>query len=89
MTSQTSIQNGKRYTGLQRDYVCETGWPNMHMQLNFDGWLGIAPVNEKYFYVVSTLEVGEDFLIRENWVLVDLLDMYDQVGIDVFKGLGN
>ena len=23
-------------------------------------------------------------LIRENWVLVDLLDVYDQIGVDVF-----
>jgi hypothetical protein len=26
----------------------------------------------------------ENGLIRENWVLVDLLDVYDQIGVDVF-----
>ena len=26
-------------------------------------------------------------LIRENWVLVDLLDMYAQLGVDVFARL--
>ena len=25
----------------------------------------------------------ENGLIRENWVLVDLLDMYHQIGVDV------
>ena len=25
--------------------------------------------------------------IRENWVLVDLLDMYGQIGVDVFARL--
>lgn len=25
----------------------------------------------------------ENGLIRENWVMVDLLDMYDQIGTDV------
>ena len=29
----------------------------------------------------------EDGLIRENWVLVDLLDVYRQVGVDVFARL--
>ena len=27
----------------------------------------------------------EKGLIRENWVLVDLLDVYKQVGVDVFS----
>jgi hypothetical protein len=26
-------------------------------------------------------------MIRENWVLVDLLDMYAQIGLDVFARL--
>ena len=26
----------------------------------------------------------EDRLIRENWVMVDLLQVYDQIGVDVF-----
>jgi hypothetical protein len=29
----------------------------------------------------------ENGKIRENWVLVDLLDLYAQVGIDVFARL--
>jgi len=29
----------------------------------------------------------ENGLIRENWVLVDLLDIYRQIGIDVFARL--
>jgi hypothetical protein len=27
----------------------------------------------------------EDGLIRENWVLVDLLHVYHQIGVDVFS----
>ena len=69
-------------------YVCETGWPNMQMRLNFDGWMGIAPVNKEIFLrSLDFWKLGEDGLIRENWVLVDLLDMYDQIGIDVFERL--
>ena len=29
----------------------------------------------------------EGGLIRENWVLVDLLDLYRQIGVDVFARL--
>ena len=27
----------------------------------------------------------EDNLLRENWVLVDILSVYDQLGVDVFS----
>jgi hypothetical protein len=27
----------------------------------------------------------ENGLIRENWVLIDLLHVYDQIGVDVFS----
>ena len=29
----------------------------------------------------------ENGLIRENWVMVDLLDAYSQLGVDVFRRL--
>ncbi len=69
-------------------YVCETGWPNMQMSLNFDGWLGIAPVKKEIFLrSLDFWKLEKTGLIRENWVLVDLLDMYFQVGIDVLGRL--
>lgn len=67
----------------QGDQFCETGWPNMRMTITQDGWLGIAPVGQRitlrslYFWRL------EDGLIRENWVLVDLLDMWAQMGVNV------
>lgn len=65
------------------DYVCETGWPNMRLTLSGDGWMGIAPSDREI--LLSSLDFWrlEDGLIRENWVLVDLLDAYRQLGVDV------
>ncbi len=69
------------------NYVCETGWPNMHLSLTHDGWLGIAPTGKSVFLRSLDFWRLEDGLIRENWVLVDLLDLYNQIGVDVIGRL--
>ena len=65
------------------DYVCETGWPNMRLTLSDDGWMGIAPAGKEVLLRSLDFWRLENGLIRENWVLVDLLSLYRQVGIDV------
>lgn len=67
----------------QGDYVCETGWPNMRLTITHDGWLGIAPAGQPITLRSLDFWRMEDGLIRENWVLVDLLDMWAQIGVDV------
>ena len=69
------------------DYACETGWPNMRLTLSDDGWMGIAPPNKEVLLRSLDFWRLEDGLIRENWVLVDLLDLYQQIGVDVFARL--
>ncbi len=66
------------------NYVCETGWPNMRLTLSGDGWMGIAPVDKEVLMRSLDFWRVEQGLIRENWVLVDLLDIYHQIGVDVF-----
>ena len=68
-------------------YVCETGWPNMRLTLSGDGWMGIPPVNKEVLMRSLDFWRVENGLIRENWVLVDLLDIYRQIGLDVFARL--
>ena len=71
------------------DYVGVTGWPNMHQTLSHGGWLGIPPMNTRIdmrsldFWRLEESPTGER-RIRENWVLWDMLDVYDQIGVDVF-----
>ena len=65
------------------DYACETGWPNMRLTITGDGWMGIAPSGQEVLLRSLDFWRVEDGLIRENWVLVDLLDLYAQIGVDV------
>lgn len=67
------------------DYVGFTAWPGMHMTISGDGWLGIPPVNKEMTMRSLDFWRCENGLIRENWVLVDLLDVYNQLGVDVFE----
>ena len=71
------------------NYVCETGWPNMRLSITGDGWLGIAPAGQEVHLRSLDFWRLENGLIRENWVLIDLIDMYQQIGIDVFTRLGD
>lgn len=67
----------------QGAYVAETGWPNMALTITGDGWLGIAPAGQTITLRSLDFWRLEGGLIRENWVLVDLLDMWAQIGVDV------
>lgn len=69
------------------DYVGVTGWPNMSLSLTRDGWLGIVPAGKPL--TLNSLDFWriERGLIRENWVLFDILDTYRQLGVDVFARL--
>ncbi|MEO0436962.1 MAG: ester cyclase [Pseudomonadota bacterium] len=64
-------------------YVGFTAWPGMHMSITGDGWLGIAPSGQKIEMRSLDFWRCEDGLIRENWVLIDLLHVYQQIGVDV------
>lgn len=68
-------------------YAAVTGWPNMSQTVTQDGWLGIAPSGQKITMRSLDFWRLEGDLIRENWVLVDLLDVYHQIGVDVFDRL--
>ena len=73
-------------------YVGVTGWPGMAMTVTDDGWLGIAASGQEItmrsldFWRIESQVLSDgtvDRKIRENWVLIDLLHVYDQIGVDV------
>lgn len=65
------------------DYVAFCGWPAMSATVTGDGWMGIAPSDKKIEFCSLDLWRCENGMLRENWVLVDLLDVYRQLGVDV------
>ena len=65
------------------NYVGYTGWPGMRMSVSGDGWLGIAPAGQSITMRSLDFWRCENGLIRENWVLIDLLHVYHQLGVDV------
>lgn len=72
----------------QGEYVCETGWPNMRLTVTEGEWMGLAPAGREILMRSLDFWRMEDALIRENWVLIDLLDIYRQLGVDVFARMG-
>ena len=66
-------------------YVAVTGWPNMSQTMTDDGWLGIAPTNKKITLRSLDFWRIEKNKIRENWVMIDLLDIWSQLGVDVLS----
>lgn len=69
------------------EYVAVTGWPNMVQTVTDDGWMGIAPSGCKITMRSLDFWRLEGGKIRENWVMVDILDAYRQLGVDVFARL--
>ncbi|MEO1288148.1 MAG: ester cyclase [Chloroflexota bacterium] len=67
------------------DYVGFTAFPGMAMTFSGDGWLGIPPANQELTMRSLDFWRCENGLIRENWVLVDILDVYHQLGVDVLQ----
>ncbi len=67
------------------EYVGLTGWPNMRQTVTADGWLGIAPSGQRIDIRSVDFWRIENGKIRENWVLIDFIDVYRQLGVDIFE----
>ncbi len=65
-----------------RNYAAVTGWPDMLQSITDPGWLGIAPTGKQIEMRSLDFWRVENGKIRENWVMVDLLHMYHQIGVD-------
>ncbi|MDJ0827463.1 MAG: ester cyclase [Rhodobacter sp.] len=64
--------------------VAFTGWPSGTATHSGDGFLGLAPSGRRITRRSLDFWRVEDGLVRECWVMVDMLDLYRQLGVDVF-----
>lgn len=55
----------------------------MRQSITADGFRGIPPVGTSIDIRCLDFWRVDGDRIRENWVMVDLLDMYSQLGVDV------
>ncbi len=67
------------------DFVGFTAWPGMRAKISGDGWMGIAPAGQEITMRSLDFWRCENGKLRENWVLVDLLHVYNQIGVDVLQ----
>ncbi len=68
-----------------QNVVAFTGWPSGTAVHTGDGFLGLAPTGRRIKRRSLDFWRIEDGLIRECWVMVDLLDLYRQLGVDVLE----
>jgi predicted ester cyclase len=77
----TSADTSHHFFGAG-NYAAVTGWPNMAMTLTGGNWLGLPATGRRMTLRSLDFWRLEAGLIRENWVLVDLLDAHAQIGTD-------
>lgn len=65
------------------DYVGFTAWPGMECTLSGGTWLGLPGAGQALTMRSLDFWRVENGKIAENWVLVDMLHIYDQLGVDV------
>jgi len=65
------------------NYVATTGWPSVKAT-HAGEYLGVAATNRQIGMRVMDFWHREGDLLTENWVLIDMIDLFLQFGIDLF-----
>ena len=71
----------------KNNYVSVVGWSSVHGTHMGEGWFGLAPTGKKVVMRVMDFWRLKDELIEENWVLIDMIDIFKQLGVDVFENI--
>ena len=67
-------------------YVASTGWPSLR-GTHQGPYMGAAPTGRKFGMRVMDWWRREGELLGENWVFIDLIDFFRQIGVDLFETL--
>ena len=66
-------------------YSVTGGWPSVRADHLGGGFLGTTPTGRVIKMRVMDFYLHHEGLIRENWVPIDLIDVLNQMGFDVFE----
>ncbi len=67
------------------DYVASTGWPSINATHSGGGWLGLPATDKRITQRIMDFWRRDGDLLAENWVFIDMIDLLDQIGVDVFE----
>lgn len=67
------------------NYTCHFGFPVMNGKHTGNGWLGLKASDNDFTIRVMDFWRREGDKLKENWVIIDMLDLLEQFGVDVFK----
>ncbi len=68
-------------------YSVTSGWPSVYANHDGGGFCGMAPTGRPVFMRVMDFYLHNEGLIRENWVPLDMLDLFKQMGLDALAGI--
>lgn len=71
------------------NYAFDFGFPLMYATHLKDDWLGLATTGKKITMRILDYWRREGDQLKENWVMIDMIDILEQLGIDVFEMLKN
>ena len=66
-------------------YVASTGWPSITATHSGGGWLGLAPTGRAITMRVMDFWRRDGDRLAENWVMIDIPELLQQMGIDLFE----
>lgn len=68
-------------------YVASTGWPSIQATHSGSGWLGLPVTGKRITMRVMDFFRCDNDLLAENWVFIDMLDLLEQIGVNVWDRL--
>ncbi len=68
----------------ERSYVASTGWPSIRATHSGGGWLGSPPTDKRITMRIMDFWRRDGAALAENWVFIDIPDLLNQFGVDVF-----
>ena len=67
------------------NYTCHFGYPIMNGKHTGDGWLDLKPTNKSFTVRVMDFWRRDGDKLKENWVMIDMIDVLEQFNVDVFQ----